>query len=105
MSQDVREALLRQMESFREKFGRDPGPTDPVFFDPNADEPQPMSFDTIEEELLDAMAAAGVDPALIYAFHKTGRIVSETNQHMLTRSELKEWNDAVEEYRALHPAD
>jgi HEPN domain-containing protein len=30
-------------QDFREKFGRDPGPDDPVFFDPDANEPRPMS--------------------------------------------------------------
>jgi len=34
------EAILRdRLKQFREKFGRDPGPGDPVFFDPSKDEP------------------------------------------------------------------
>jgi hypothetical protein len=103
MTPEVSYVLLRQKERIRKKFGRDPEPHEPVFFDSNADEPQPLSFDTIEEELIAAMAAAGIDPALIYAFHKTGLIVSERNQHLLTRADLKEWNDAVEEYRHSNP--
>jgi hypothetical protein len=32
----LQQLMLRaQLEAFRKKFGRDPGPGDPVFFDPN----------------------------------------------------------------------
>jgi hypothetical protein len=34
MTPRVHEALLEQRKAFIEKFGREPGPTDPVFFDP-----------------------------------------------------------------------
>jgi hypothetical protein len=37
MPPEVHDMLLRQREAFRKKFGRDPGPSDPFFFDPNAD--------------------------------------------------------------------
>ena len=42
-----------------QKFGREPGPDDPVFFDPNADTPQPVDMDFYEKELTEAMAAGG----------------------------------------------
>jgi hypothetical protein len=32
----TRAILEAQQQRFREKFGRDPGPSDPVFFDPDA---------------------------------------------------------------------
>jgi ribosomal protein L18 len=35
----LREAMEHQADRFRKKFGRDPGPEDPIFFDPAADEP------------------------------------------------------------------
>jgi hypothetical protein len=41
MTPEMHDMLLRQREAFRKKFGRDPGPGDPFFFDPNADEPTP----------------------------------------------------------------
>lgn len=37
----LHELMERQARRFREKFGRDPGPKDPIFFDPDADEPRP----------------------------------------------------------------
>ncbi len=42
MHPEVATALESQMERFREKFGRDPGPDDPIFFDPDADSPRPL---------------------------------------------------------------
>src|SRR6476469_6099642 len=38
----VVEAFKRQLQAFREKFGREPGADDPIFFDPNATEPRPL---------------------------------------------------------------
>jgi hypothetical protein len=41
---------------------------------------------------------SGIDPAIVYAMNKAGRIVTETNVPFLTDAELQEWNDAVDEY-------
>jgi hypothetical protein len=35
--------LRQQKQLFKEKFGREPGPDDPVLFDPDADAPQAMN--------------------------------------------------------------
>ena len=45
------------------------------------------------------MTDVGISQAMIFAFRRTGRIVTETNKHLLTAEELREWNDAVDEYR------
>jgi hypothetical protein len=37
----VVEAMKQQLQAFREKFGREPGAGDPIFFDPDATEPRP----------------------------------------------------------------
>jgi hypothetical protein len=47
---------------------------------------------------LQAAGDSGIDPAIVYAMNKTGRIVTETNMQFLTDAELQEWNDAVDEY-------
>jgi len=44
------------------------------------------------------MADLGADPALIYAFQKTGVYVCEENEQRLSRSQLEAWNGAVDEY-------
>jgi hypothetical protein len=74
------EHLKRQEQRFIEKFGHPPGPTDPVFFDPHADEPQSMIDEAVDHYLLEAMRKAGIHPALIYAYQKTGRVVTQENQ-------------------------
>jgi hypothetical protein len=42
LDQYLRERMWRQAERFRIKFGRGPGPEDPIFFDPDADGPRPL---------------------------------------------------------------
>jgi len=44
------------------------------------------------------MKRAGTDPAFIYAFKKTERLVTEENKQFLTEAELKEWDEAIKEY-------
>src|SRR4051794_39430156 len=64
MSDDVRGVLDQQRQKFVEKFGREPGPDDPIFF--NAPPVEQVEFQTIQ-----AMKKAGIDPAFIYAYEKT----------------------------------
>jgi hypothetical protein len=95
MSQDMSQVLQEQRQKFIDKFGREPGPHDQVFFDmPHAEH--------MEHEIGQAMRKAGIDPALIYAFEKTGRLVTEDNQDLLSDAELDEWQAAIEEYEAKH---
>ena len=98
VSRETLEALRRE---FRERFGRDPGPDDPVFFDPSAEEPRTLDEDG--EALFIAMSEmamrrAGIDPSLIYASRKTGLIVTERNQHLLSDDDRADWIEAIFEY-------
>jgi hypothetical protein len=97
-----REIIEAQRQRFIEKFGRDWGPDDPIFFDPSADEPRPMIDEVLDQHLLEAMHKAGIRPAMIYAYQKTGRLVTYENRKHLTKAELKEWNDAVDEWYEIH---
>jgi integrase len=98
LSPEALEAIERQLEAFRRKFGRDPNDNDPILFDPDADDPVPLSDDKYERMMIEAMAEVGISQAMIFAFKRTGRIVTERNKHLLTPEELREWNDAVGEY-------
>jgi hypothetical protein len=97
-----REAIEEQLAAFRKKFGREPGPDDPIFFDPDANTPQPYPEGKFRREwnaIMDAAVRNGaIRPELAFAAKKTGFIVSESNQKALTRKQLKEWDDAVQEY-------
>jgi SEC-C motif len=93
MSSEVSEILGRQKQKFIDKYGREPGPDDPVFFDM-------PPLEHIEHEMVQAMQAAGLDPAFIYAFEKTGLLVSEQNQHLISDQDLAQWQAALDEYQA-----
>jgi hypothetical protein len=97
------DALSSQREAFRKKFGRDWAPGDPIFFDPDADEPTPISPVRMEAEVLVAMRKAGLPPAFAHAYKKTGLLgFGDTSAWPADR--LKEWNDAVEEYALIERA-
>jgi|SRR5664279_3001503 len=104
MSEALAQAMKQQLQMFRQKFGRDPGPEDPIFFDPDADTPVPMPIEKMDagwDEVLQKAGELGMDPAIIYAMRKTGRMVTEQNMQYLQPEELQEWEDAVEEYHSL----
>ena len=101
INQETAEIIVQQKKLFREQFGHEPGPDDPLFFDPSIAVPQFLSDESTDEiwkSLLQAAGDSGIDPAIVYAMNKTGRIVTETNVHFLADAELQEWNDAVDEY-------
>jgi hypothetical protein len=56
----------------------------------------------LEAMMVEGVRAAGLDPAFIYAFEKTGLLVTEQNQHLIPESDLAEWGAAIEEYEAKH---
>ena len=58
----------------------------------------PLSDEEYERAVVAAMPQAGLDPAVIYAFKRTDRIVTDGNKHLLSKKELRQWNDAIEEY-------
>ena len=49
-----------QREQFVEQFGREPGPDDPIFFDPDFDMPVEMSAARLADVFVKASLAAGV---------------------------------------------
>lgn len=102
---ELADFLKRQEQIFIERFGRPPGAADPVFFDVRADKPQPMIDEAVDRQLLEAMHKAGIHPALIYAYQKTGRIVTQANQKFLSPEDQQAWQDAIDEWYATHESD
>ena len=62
MDPELTQAMQNQLESFKKKFGRDPGPNDPVFFYPDADTPQPIPIEKLRAVIIEAAEKAGLDP-------------------------------------------
>lgn len=83
----------KQEEYFKEVFGRKPAEEDPVFFQ-QYNEP----IEIMNETIVSYMKEAGIEPAIIYAFKKTGRILTEKNKSNLTNAEIQEWENAINEY-------
>ena len=93
LSPEAVKIIKRQEEKFREKFGREMGPSDKIFWDAPPEE-------EIERLTIDAMVKTGMPPDLIYAYKKTGLFVTTENKGRISRKDLREWNAAVDEYRA-----
>lgn len=61
----VNEVMHKRRQQLIDKFVREPGPEDPVFFDPYSDNPQVISEEQINSMMIEALSAAGVDPAVV----------------------------------------
>lgn len=95
--------LHAQLDAFRGKFGRDPEPGDPLFFDPDADEPLPLptaAQQTMWGRLERVMAAAGIDPVYALGAADVGYLVVEHNRHLFTALQVQAYSDAVERHQA-----
>lgn len=97
--QQLREMMEGQARCFREKFGRDPGLEDPIFFDPEADEPRPRDLDSVIREMTEGLRQAGretgVDPALVEAWCELGYVVTEENRHLFSAGDIAAWEAVV----------
>ena len=60
---ELNELMIRQRAMFRDRFGRDPGPADPLFFDPETDQPRPLTDGQWETDL-DKLAATAAEAGL-----------------------------------------
>ena len=90
--------LATLLEQHRQKFiathGSEPDPNSPLF-----PELAKLSPEEIMNQMTAIMELAGLDPAYIYAFRRTGLMVTELNQHLMPDCDVAEWAAAVEEYR------
>ena len=97
LNAQLMEVIEKQHQRFIDTYGREPGPGDPIFF-----EQYLYSDEEYENKLIEILEQINVDPAIIYAFRKTQRIVTLENRDMLTDLELKEWKQAVDEYYEIN---
>ncbi len=93
LTDDLKDLMVQQLVAFKEKFGRDPGPDDKLFWD----EPE-----HVEHRIAQSMREANLPPMFIYAFENTGRLVTEANQHLIPEAELLAWNAACDEYERMY---
>ena len=91
---------------FEQKFGRPPGPGDPLSFDVETDAMGSIDQDRFDALVSAAMEAAGVGPGVIHAYRRTGLLITEHNVQDCSPAELQRWQAALEEYEEpfLRPA-
>jgi len=102
---EIDAAVAEQKRAFKAKFGREIQEGDPLIFDPNADEPQPMPHEDmmqVWDALCNIMIEAGVDPASVYASRKLGRMPTAASMKRMTEDEAEAWRAAVDEYHAMY---
>ena len=68
MPAELQQALRDQRIAFVAKFGRQPDPGEPIFFDPDKEFPMPAPLGKIPSAVVDAMRKAGFDEAEVKAF-------------------------------------
>jgi hypothetical protein len=63
--------------------------------------------DLLHAATAESMRASGLDPALVYAYERTRLIVTDEHREagVLSAADLDEWDDAVAEFRELHPSN
>ncbi|WP_431138917.1 DUF5677 domain-containing protein [Enterobacter mori] len=83
-------------------FEREPGEEDPLFLGRYLFSERDVTRDGVE-----AMHKAGINPAIIYAYKKTGYLLAEENLDKYTGKVLQEWDNAIDEYNQYggDPAD
>src|SRR5258708_5570352 len=67
-AKDLADSQAALHQEFREKFGRDPGPGDPLVWDPDEDEPRSLPVAKLEQMTVEALRGAGVANAFVYAY-------------------------------------
>ena len=94
--------IRRLRKAFIRKFGRDPGPADPVFFDPDAPgrEPVQMTEAQMRKMIVREMERADVPAHIIYAFNRTGLVLVEELRHTYPPSIAAEYDAAIAEFWA-----
>jgi hypothetical protein len=82
--------------AFFERFGRDPEPDEPLFFDPAQDEPVPPEPAVIRAQVLAAASAAGVDGRMVLSFMRLDRLARPREASPAT---------PLSRHRAIHDRD
>jgi hypothetical protein len=95
--------LHSQLQAFEDKFGRPPGPGDPIFFDPDADEPRPIQIADFERATTTMLDAAGVCDAWIYASQHTDGLLPRPDGGFNSDADRRDWDEAIDRYRRSHP--
>lgn len=95
-------AILRtQLEEFEARFGRPPGHDDPIFFDPNADEPTPFDAATMADLIAEPFERMDAHPATVAAIRESG--LHPLPDGFGDEHRQQDWDDALDKVLLAHP--
>ena len=63
---------------------------------------RPMTEKELSDMMVSAFEEVNTPPELVYAFKKTGFMLSTTNRHLFRSEDLREWDRAIREYYRKH---
>jgi hypothetical protein len=69
--------IQHRFDCFRQQFGRDPGPSDPLFFDPLKNRPTKATLRDAREQIEAAATAAGIEAAPVLRFLKVDVAIAQ----------------------------
>jgi len=96
---EVAALIEEQLADFRAKFGRDPEPDEPIFFDPEQAELVAPDPRRVRAATVIAMVRARTPERLIYGFVRTdGLLPNEIGYANMTPEDRAEWDNALAEY-------
>lgn len=93
---DLKDLIEEQRTTFFRHFEREPGAGDPMLLGKYL-----LSSDDIKRKTVEAMEKAGIDLDKIYAYRKTGYLITESSLDRATGAAIREWDDAIEEFHKM----
>jgi hypothetical protein len=96
LTPEARQALERQKQEFATKYGRAVSEEEENLMRLN-------EFSNVNAVIEQDLLKAGASAETIYAFRKTGILVSKENINQVSPQELIAWESAIQEYRRSNP--
>src|SRR5574337_1145178 len=108
LPKEVQDLLKVHMANFEKQFGRPMGPGDPLIWDLDSPTPQCLTGEAREAFLKEInvymvkfLKKAGAPPEFIYAYERTGGVVTPINEQFIQPEQRQAWEAACAEYRAM----
>jgi hypothetical protein len=74
------QVIGERFRAFRKQFGRDPGPAEPLFFEPNRDQPVAAEITQAVEQIESAARALNIDPEPVFGFLRLDSVARDARR-------------------------
>ena len=92
------EVVRRPSDILENNSRRDLGPELPVSIDRHSHTSDTFEVDTLQLEIVTLMWQTQIPPELIYAYMRTGLVVTDENYESLSPADKRAWDGAIAEY-------